>query len=155
MRIQKTIPGSLPTGLVIYDAGLAGTIVMTLVIYFASLAGLSSFDLGAILASMIEGRPVPSGSGGWWLAMLVHLLMGTYAIPTLYALTFYQFVPRFDWKLGALYGFCLWVMTAAVLVGASSAGSLFTALLGFLSYGIIFGVVSAPHSSLNHQLRSP
>ncbi len=132
-------------GLVIYDAGLVGTMLMLGVAYVASIFGLRTFDIAAIVASVMEGRAVAAGESSWWVSLLVLFLIGTYALPTLYALTFYQLKPVFTWKLGALFGFLLWAVTAAVLLAYVSLGVIFTALLSFLAYGIAFGVVTSPH----------
>ncbi|MEQ1878286.1 MAG: hypothetical protein ABL958_16710 [Bdellovibrionia bacterium] len=86
------------SSLVIYDAGLAGTILMSLVVYLTPLVGLRAFDMAGLMASIIEGRPVAAGAGGWWLSFLVIFL----------------------------YGAVLWAIVAACCVGLVSASALYT-----------------------------
>ncbi|HEX4925976.1 MAG TPA: DUF6789 family protein [Bdellovibrionales bacterium] len=131
----------------IYEAGFVATLVMTFVAYAPSILGMAGYDIAASMATAFENRPVIAGEGMWWVALVVHLLIGTYALPTLYHLTIYQLRPAYSWRMGLVWGVVLWAFEALMLSLLNFETSLGVAFLSWLTYGFVFGYVAEPHAN--------
>lgn len=133
-------------------AGLAGTMVMTAVMMMAPLMGMPKMDIAAMLGSMIAGAPPGSGSFAWIVGLIMHLMIGTVVLSTVYALASRHLPPSSPVAKGLIYGVLVWLVAQAVVMPMMGAG-LFSShmpqgmmmamgsLLGHLIYGGVLGAV--------------
>lgn len=131
----------------IYEAGFVATLIMTFVAYAPSMLGMEGYDIASSMATAFANRPVVAGEGMWWVALIVHLLIGTYAIPTLYHLTVYQLRPAYSWRMGLVWGVVLFLVEIVLLSLLNFSTSIGVAFLSWVTYGFVFGYIAEPHGN--------
>ena len=126
-------------------AGFMATAVITLMVYFVSpgLTGGPS-DLAALIATLL---------GVSWIAGLsAHFLVGTFALPGIYALFLNGWLSGGPAVRGMTWGLLLWLLSQAVIIPLTGGGffsshwgglrAVMDSLIGQLIYGLVLGVLT-------------
>jgi hypothetical protein len=133
-------------------AGLIGTVAMTALMVMAPMMGLPKMDIAAMLGSMLAGDQAAPGSFAWLAGLVMHLMIGTVALSTGYALTNRYLLTSTPLGKGLIYSALVWLMAQVVVMPMMGAG-LFSShlpqgvmmaggsLMGHLVYGAVLGLI--------------
>jgi uncharacterized membrane protein YagU involved in acid resistance len=123
--------------------GFLGTMAMTVI-----MLALQPMELAAVAGQ----------SAGWWPALLVHLINGSFLFPLLYVLLAYPVLAGPPWLRGSTWGVTLWFVAQVAIMPLLGAGffstnaggltAVIASLLGHLVYGTFLGAVAGPGREL-------
>jgi uncharacterized BrkB/YihY/UPF0761 family membrane protein len=148
--------------------GFVASLVMTMLMYGAPMMGMPKMDIATMLGSMLGGGMPATGSGSWWLGMMIHFVNGTIIFPLIFAYALYAVLPGAPWLKGATWGAILWLIAQAAVMpmmgmGFFSAASpqpamaVIGSLVGHLIYGVILGTIGGrergPVAAETHERR--
>jgi len=121
---------------------------------FGGFLGTTAMTVIMLALQPMELATVPGGSGGWWPALLIHLINGSLVFPLIYALLVYPFLPGRPWLRGAIWGVTLWFVAQVAIMPLLGAGffsmneggltAVTASLFGHLVYGTLLGAVAGP-----------
>jgi len=149
-------------------AGLTATVVMVGLSYLMGPVSVASPDYASQYGSILISEETTLTNPIWWVGMVMHLALGTFAWSFLYDfLDSRRILFGLDWTpRGAAYGAALWLLNSLVVAPLAGEGTFFnfmfnpvamsiTNLICWLGYGVaLAGLVRARMSRINIGLQS-